>query len=92
MTVLNVVIPHFFICQRFVGFGQLNEALVESLDGLVLRGIRTDFVGMVYERKTLVVSGDGFFIRALDKGSKLAIARTLRFCETFTRVELISYP
>lgn len=82
MAVLNVVIPYFFICQSFVGFGQLNEALVEGLDGLILRGIRADFVGMVNERKTFVVSGDGFFVRALEKGSQLAIIRTIRSCET----------
>jgi hypothetical protein len=63
---LNVVIPHFFVSQRFVSLGQFNEALVESLDGLVLRGIGADFVGMVDERKTLVVSGDGFFVRTLE--------------------------
>lgn len=73
MTVLDVVVTDLLIGQRFVSLGQLDESVVECLDGLVLGGVRADLVRVVDERKALVVSRNRFFVGALSTEHKVSI-------------------
>jgi hypothetical protein len=67
MAILNIIITDLFIGKSLISLRQLNEAFVEGLNGLVLGGVRLDLVGMVDERKSLIMSGDSFLIGALAK-------------------------
>lgn len=67
MTVLNVVAANLFIGQRFIGLGDLDEALVKGLYGLVFRGVGLDLVRVVNKREALVVSRDRFLIGTLPR-------------------------
>lgn len=72
MAVLNVIVTDLLIGQRLVSLGQLDESVVECLDGLVLGGVRSDLVGVIDERKALVVSRNRFFVGTLSTNTELA--------------------
>lgn len=65
MTILDVVITDLLVRQGFIRLGDLDEALIQGLDGLVLRGIRFNLVGVIDKGETLVVSRNGSLVGTL---------------------------
>lgn len=66
MTVLNVVVTDLFISQRLIRLGDLDKALVEGLDSLVLRRVRLNLVRVEDKGETLVVPRNRFLIGTLE--------------------------
>jgi hypothetical protein len=65
MAILEVVIAHFFVGESLVSLGEFHKTLIEHINRFVLSGIRSDLVGVVDKRKTLIMSGNRFFVGAL---------------------------
>jgi hypothetical protein len=66
VTILDVVVAHFLVCEGLVGLGEFDVEVGKRFDSLVLGGVRSDLVGMVLERKALVVRLDLLLIEGLE--------------------------
>jgi hypothetical protein len=65
MAILKVVVADFLVSEGLVSLGELNKALVQRFNGLILGGVRADFIGVVDQGETLIVAGNSFLVGAL---------------------------
>lgn len=48
MSKLDKVVPNFLIGESFVGLCKFDEMIVQGLEGLVLRGVGSGLIGVVF--------------------------------------------
>lgn len=65
MAILEIIVADLFVSQSLVSLGELNKALIQVFDSLVLGGVGSNFIGVVDEGEALVVSRDSFLVGAL---------------------------
>lgn len=65
MAVLLVIVPDFLVCERFVGFCEFHEVVVETFNCLIPRWVGSDLVRMEFEGESFVVLFYSVFTRAL---------------------------
>jgi hypothetical protein len=63
MTKLYKVVSDFFIRERLIGLCKVDEIVIEGFDRLILCGVGSDFIGVKFERQTLVMRFYLFFSR-----------------------------
>jgi hypothetical protein len=76
VTVLNVVVADLFVSEGLVGFGEFDVEVVEGFNSFVLGRVRSNFVGVELEGKSLVVRLDLLLI----EGLVVAVSIMIRSC------------
>jgi hypothetical protein len=72
MSKLYKVVSDFFIRERLIGLCKVDEIVIQGFDCLILCRVGSDFIGVEFERQTLVMRFNLLLSRRLYRESVLA--------------------